>query len=72
MSDTSTSARLDADVPFSVRHIGPGTSDVARMLAAVGYDSLDDMAQAAVPEAKGERYGNSMAGTFNARLGVGA
>ena len=51
MSDTSTSARLDADVPFSVRHIGPGTSDVARMLAAVGYDSLDDMAQAAVPEA---------------------
>jgi glycine dehydrogenase len=44
-------SRLDADVPFADRHIGPRLSDVERMLRAVGYDSLDALADAAVPEA---------------------
>ncbi len=44
------SSVLDDDVPFSVRHIGPGPDAVARMLAVVGYDSLDALSAAAVPE----------------------
>ena len=34
---------------FADRHLGPRPDDVARMLEAVGFDSLDDLMAAAVP-----------------------
>ena len=34
---------------FADRHIGPSEADVAKMLAALGYGSLDDLVGAAVP-----------------------
>jgi glycine dehydrogenase len=43
-------AELEGSVPFSRRHIGPGASDQAAMLAVLGYESLSDLASAAVPE----------------------
>ncbi len=36
---------------FPARHIGPSDADVAKMLAAIGYASLDDLVSAAVPDA---------------------
>jgi glycine dehydrogenase len=36
---------------FPSRHIGPSDADVAKMLAAIGYASLDDLVSAAVPDA---------------------
>ncbi|MFM8303114.1 MAG: glycine dehydrogenase (aminomethyl-transferring), partial [Actinomycetota bacterium] len=35
---------------FVARHVGPGPEDVATMLAALGYESLDALVDAAVPE----------------------
>ncbi len=40
---------LDAGLPFSRRHIGPAPEDQAKMLAVLGYSSLDDLVDAAVP-----------------------
>ena len=40
-----------APVPFADRHIGPGRDDVAKMLAVIGYGSLDELTAAAVPDA---------------------
>ncbi|SDG73091.1 glycine dehydrogenase [Sinosporangium album] len=37
--------------PFSTRHIGPSDADQARMLAAVGFETVADLLAAAVPEA---------------------
>jgi len=37
--------------PFEVRHIGPSPDDQAKMLASLGYASLDDLTVAAVPGA---------------------
>jgi glycine dehydrogenase len=34
---------------FAQRHIGPASADQARMLAAVGYASLDELTEAALP-----------------------
>ncbi len=34
---------------FADRHLGPRSDDVARMLEVVGYDSLDELMDAAVP-----------------------
>ncbi len=45
------SSLLDAGVPFADRHIGSGPDAVARMLATVGYPSLEALADAAVPAA---------------------
>ncbi len=45
------SSVLDAGVPFADRHIGPTHDAVARMLDVVGFDSLDALSAAAVPEA---------------------
>ncbi|HEX4819185.1 MAG TPA: aminomethyl-transferring glycine dehydrogenase [Acidimicrobiales bacterium] len=36
---------------FASRHIGPSDADVDKMLAALGYGSLDELVAAAVPEA---------------------
>jgi glycine dehydrogenase len=35
---------------FVDRHIGPGPDDQAKMLAEIGYASLDELVNAAVPE----------------------
>jgi glycine dehydrogenase len=40
---------LDAGVPFTRRHVGPAAEDQAKMLAVLGYSSLDDLVDAAVP-----------------------
>ncbi|WP_225850590.1 aminomethyl-transferring glycine dehydrogenase [Streptomyces sp. HPF1205] len=40
---------LEAGVPFAHRHIGPDAEAQAKMLAHVGYGSLDELTDAAVP-----------------------
>ena len=35
---------------FADRHIGPNDADLARMLSVIGYDTLDDLTQAVVPD----------------------
>ncbi|HZG93582.1 MAG TPA: aminomethyl-transferring glycine dehydrogenase [Mycobacteriales bacterium] len=37
-------------MPFADRHIGPSEDEQAKMLAVVGYGSLDELVDAAVPE----------------------
>jgi len=36
--------------PFAARHIGPSPDNVAKMLATVGYGSVDEMMDVAIPE----------------------
>jgi glycine dehydrogenase len=36
-------------VPFEQRHLGPGADQQAKMLATIGYASLDELTDAAVP-----------------------
>ncbi|HZG91371.1 MAG TPA: aminomethyl-transferring glycine dehydrogenase, partial [Pseudonocardia sp.] len=43
-------ADLEVDTPFADRHIGPRPAELDRMLAAIGVSSLDELADAAVPE----------------------
>ncbi|MEU8567347.1 aminomethyl-transferring glycine dehydrogenase [Streptomyces pathocidini] len=43
-------SRLERGTPFEHRHIGPDTEAQAKMLAQVGYGSLDELTDAAVPE----------------------
>lgn len=43
-------AQLERGTPFEQRHIGPDTGAQAKMLAQVGYGSLDELTAAAVPE----------------------
>jgi glycine dehydrogenase len=38
------------DSPFAARHIGPSPDDVARMLTTVGYGSVDELMDIAIPE----------------------
>ncbi|QQB15361.1 aminomethyl-transferring glycine dehydrogenase [Brevibacterium casei] len=45
----TTQATGDTARPFSDRHIGPRADDTAEMLAELGYDSLEALAEAAVP-----------------------
>ncbi|GAA5050417.1 glycine dehydrogenase [Thermocatellispora tengchongensis] len=40
-----------AGPPFAARHIGPSPDEQARMLAAVGFESVADLVAVAVPEA---------------------
>jgi glycine dehydrogenase len=42
-------AELEHAVPFSRRHIGPSPADQQRMLGLLGYSSLRELADAAVP-----------------------
>ncbi|SEG95941.1 glycine dehydrogenase (decarboxylating) alpha subunit /glycine dehydrogenase (decarboxylating) beta subunit [Actinacidiphila yanglinensis] len=50
MSDRRISlAELEAGRPFARRHIGPDAEAQAKMLAQVGYGSLDELTDAAVP-----------------------
>ncbi|MGW7519543.1 aminomethyl-transferring glycine dehydrogenase [Streptomyces sp. NPDC054796] len=41
---------LERGTPFERRHIGPDTGAQAKMLAQVGYGSLDELTAAAVPD----------------------
>ncbi len=51
LTDHLSLADLDAALPFVSRHIGLDATAVATMLAALGYESLDDLMEAAVPDA---------------------
>ncbi|MFC5723345.1 aminomethyl-transferring glycine dehydrogenase [Streptomyces gamaensis] len=42
---------LERGTPFERRHIGPDSAAQAKMLAAVGFGSLDELTAAAVPDA---------------------
>ncbi|MFJ2744669.1 aminomethyl-transferring glycine dehydrogenase [Streptomyces sp. NPDC087440] len=44
-------AELERGIPFEQRHIGPDGEAQAKMLAQVGYGSLDELTAAAVPDA---------------------
>ncbi|TLQ47134.1 aminomethyl-transferring glycine dehydrogenase [Streptomyces marianii] len=43
-------SQLERGTPFEQRHIGPDTEAQAKMLAQVGYGSLDELTAAAVPD----------------------
>ncbi|MFJ4715144.1 aminomethyl-transferring glycine dehydrogenase [Streptomyces sp. NPDC088785] len=43
-------AQLEQGIPFEQRHIGPDDAARAKMLAQVGYGSLDELTAAAVPD----------------------
>ncbi|MFJ8078849.1 aminomethyl-transferring glycine dehydrogenase [Streptomyces sp. NPDC096176] len=43
-------SQLERGTPFERRHIGPDAGAQAKMLAHVGYGSLDDLTAAAVPD----------------------
>ncbi|MEV6105293.1 aminomethyl-transferring glycine dehydrogenase [Streptomyces sp. NPDC051940] len=45
-----TLAELERGIPFEQRHIGPDPEAEAKMLAQVGYGSLDELTAAAVPD----------------------
>ncbi|MBV2155962.1 aminomethyl-transferring glycine dehydrogenase [Kitasatospora sp. SUK 42] len=47
----STLTELELASPFENRHIGPDAAAQEKMLASVGYSSLDELAATAVPEA---------------------
>ena len=49
MSDHPSLADFDTAGAFVDRHIGPGTEERATMLAALGFESLDALMDAAVP-----------------------
>ncbi|MFE4673545.1 aminomethyl-transferring glycine dehydrogenase [Streptomyces sp. NPDC057717] len=43
-------SHLEQGIPFEQRHIGPDEAAQAKMLAQVGYGSLDELTAAAVPD----------------------
>ena len=47
---TTYAAAIDLDDSFERRHIGPGAAEIRQMLEALGYDTLDELIDAAVPE----------------------
>ena len=51
MTDRPSLVSLDGHTPFADRHIGLHADDVARMLKIVGYESIGDLMDAAVPGA---------------------
>lgn len=44
-------SQLEQGIPFEQRHIGPDAAAQEKMLAQVGYGSLDELTAAAVPDA---------------------
>jgi glycine cleavage system P protein (glycine dehydrogenase) len=42
-------AELEAAAPFATRHVGANADEQAKMLAAVGYGSLEELCEAALP-----------------------
>src|SRR4051794_3243718 len=58
MVDRGSLPSLNALQPagsFAARHIGPRPADTAEMLAAIGFDSLEALVDAAVPEGVRDR-----------------
>ncbi|MGW7581815.1 aminomethyl-transferring glycine dehydrogenase [Kitasatospora sp. NPDC054768] len=51
LTGASTLTELELASPFENRHIGPDAAAQEKMLASVGYGSLDELAGTAVPEA---------------------
>ncbi|MFD0740371.1 aminomethyl-transferring glycine dehydrogenase [Lysobacter koreensis] len=49
LSSPSSLRDLEHHDAFLERHIGPNDAEIAHMLSAVGYDSLDEMTDAIVP-----------------------
>ncbi|GAA4666975.1 aminomethyl-transferring glycine dehydrogenase [Streptomyces chumphonensis] len=49
-TDRIPRSALDSGTPFERRHIGPDAAEQAKMLAHVGYGSLDELTAAAVPD----------------------
>jgi glycine dehydrogenase len=49
MSDRPSLRTLDHITPFSGRHIGPSADDLEKMLDTVGFPSLEELIDAAVP-----------------------
>ncbi|NUU23204.1 MAG: aminomethyl-transferring glycine dehydrogenase, partial [Streptomycetaceae bacterium] len=49
MSGPGSLAGLEAAAPFTGRHIGPDADQQAKMLAHIGFGSLDELTDAAVP-----------------------
>ncbi len=49
--DHTTLGALERAAPFTDRHIGPSEDELAKMLAVVGYGSLDELTGEAVPDA---------------------
>jgi glycine dehydrogenase len=49
--DQLSLAELETAAPFAERHIGPSQDEIAKMLAAVGRGSLEELAEEAVPDA---------------------
>ena len=49
MTDQPTLRHLEGVAPFETRHLGPGPEQQAKMLAALGYGSLDELVDAALP-----------------------
>ena len=48
-ADRSPLADLDPAADFEGRHIGPRATDLAAMLAELGFGSLDELTDTAVP-----------------------
>jgi len=44
-------SELEDAAPFTTRHIGPSADEQAKMLAVIGYGSLDELTDVAVPDA---------------------
>ena len=44
-----TLAELERGIPFVDRHIGPDDGELATMAAAIGIESLDELADRALP-----------------------
>jgi glycine dehydrogenase len=55
VSDRQPPLAAPATVPFAERHIGPSPDEQAKMLAVLGYGSLDDLTAAAVPATIADR-----------------
>ncbi len=49
MSDRPSLSALDHSVPFASRHIGPAADEMEKMLEVVGFSSLEELVDAAVP-----------------------
>jgi glycine cleavage system P protein (glycine dehydrogenase) len=50
MSDRPSLAALESAAPFSRRHIGPDRAEQESMLSSIGFETMDDLLYAALPD----------------------
>ena len=50
MSDRPSLASLESAAPFSRRHIGPDRAEQESMLSSLGFETMDDLLYAALPD----------------------